>query len=372
MSKIVKYTKNNKTYYKFRVYTGVNPKTGKKTNTTKSGFSTLASAKKELARITSEVHNGTYWEEKNTNAPETVGELFDEFLRLKSYAARGSTINAYITAKHSISSALNIKLNQITIKDILDPLSKKQSSILSCSTANLYLSKIKLVFKYAASQGYIKANIIEQIQPFSENEIKEKKINVYTKEELQLFLKRMEKHNKKYYTLFRLIAFTGLRRGEACALTWNDIDFENQKISITKTISAQGSLFVVSLPKTKSSVRTISLDDKTMQILKEWKKTNHQNDYVFNGRNNTFLNPPVVNNVLHNFYKKNPDLKQISVHGFRHTHASLLFAQGVNPKFIQKRLGHQKIEMTLNIYVHLYEDDEMENVAKIMDVFKTI
>lgn len=372
MSKIVKYTKNNKTYYKFRVYTGINPKTGKKTNTTKSGFSTLSSAKKELARITSEVHNGTYWEEKNTDAPETVGQLFDEFIELKSHSLRGATIKSYVSAKAAISSALDIKLNQITVKDILNPLSKKQSAGSSCSTINLYLSSIKSVFRYATSQGYIKINTIEQIQPFSENKIKEKRINVYTKEELQLFLNRMEKYSKKYYTIFRLIAFTGLRRGEACALDWDDIDFENQKISITKTASPQGNTFIIGSPKTQSSIRTISLDDKTTQILKEWKKISYQNNYVFSGRYDTFLKPSALNRTLDYFYKKNPDLKQISVHGFRHTHASLLFSQGLNPKFIQKRLGHQNIEMTLNVYVHLYEDDENENLTKIMDIFKTI
>lgn len=95
---IEKYTKQGKTFYKFKVYTGVNPKTGKKSQTTRSGFTTKAAATAERRKIQAKVADGTYWDD-DIDVPKTVGDLMDEFIKLRSQAVRSSTLRTYYQAK---------------------------------------------------------------------------------------------------------------------------------------------------------------------------------------------------------------------------------------------------------------------------------
>lgn len=140
------------------------------------------------------------------------------------------------------------------------------------------------VFYFAIKRGYILKNpmklvempkrIIEPIEKEEKNE------NYYNKEQLVQFLNYLEKGtNHKAYVLFRLVAFSGMRRGEALSLTWNDINFKTNEVRINKTLTRgeNGRLFVKTT-KTKKSIRTIGMDEKTMLILEEWKKRQKQ-DY---------------------------------------------------------------------------------------------
>ena len=172
-----------------------------------------------------------------------------------------------------------------------------------------------------------------------------------------------------------IAAFTGMRIGEATALTWNDIDFKKKKLEISK-----GKIYIIETkeykitdPKTKQSKRTLYLDDKTLHVLKEWQIT-QQKLFFANGisRDSTDLmftklrSPKVLNNSnvendLHYFYSKNKNLKEISPHGFRHTHASLLFEAGATLKEVQERLGHSNSKTTLEIYTHVIKSKQKEN-----------
>ena len=102
----------------------------------------------------------------------------------------------------------------------------------------------------------------------------EKGENFYTKEELQRFLSCVKSDGlNRWYTLFRLLAFSGMRKGEALALTWKDLDFQNETVSINKTVArGLGNRLLIQTPKTATSKRTIVLDAITLSMLSTWRK----------------------------------------------------------------------------------------------------
>lgn len=164
--------------------------------------------------------------------------------------------------------------------------------------------------------------------------------------------------------MFRLLAFTGLRRGELLALTWNDINFTKETLTVNKTLAQKK---MVNPPKTNKSGRTISLDKTTLDILRKWKlyqlsnllcfgfNANKPEQLVFSlTSNNKHMNLDCMNRKMREISRKH-NFKEIKVHGFRHTHCSLLFESGATIQEVQERLGHEDIKTTMNIYAHVTE-----------------
>lgn len=374
MSKDVidKYEKKGKVYYRFKVYTGINPKTGKKTNTTRSGFTTLASAKKARAKIIAEVQNGTYWEERNQDEPEILGELIDEYMELKKGTIKPSTFQNLKYQFNKLDGIKNYRLKSLTTSDIQKVLDVNGVSI---DRKNLLLNRLKDVLNYALKQGYINRNVAEVIQPFKDFSVEnDEKKKFYNEEELCLFLKVLKEENFKYYTIARLQAFGGLRIGEVLALTLKDVNFDNNSVSVSKTVSTDiNGQSILSTPKTNNSVRTVVVDTCTIDTLKEWCQLNRVTNLIFEIEKNKVPSISAAITFFLKFFKRHEELPKISSHALRHTHASLLFKEGVNPKVIQKRLGHSTLEMTMNVYTHLFDDfeeDENSKIIKKLDEFK--
>lgn len=124
-------------------------------------------------------------------------------------------------------------------------------------------------------------------------------LKVRTKEQLREFLNAAEKHpNYKLYVYFRLLAYSGMRKGEALALTWADIDFTNSEIDINKALGqGKGQRLYPKPPKT-GKPRTIKMDETTMVLLKKWKKK----QLIFSNTRNNFIQPAKTNDWVNLFY----------------------------------------------------------------------
>ncbi|MDG3141906.1 tyrosine-type recombinase/integrase [Streptococcus suis] len=163
-------------------------------------------------------------------------------------------------------------------------------------------------------------------------------------------------------TLFMLLLSTGLRIGECLALEWQDIDFIEKTVSISKTLQRN---YQTTATKTKSGNRTISIDNKTVKMLSSYKKRQQLNGIstgIVFSRQNNYLNINALSYRLKK-YLKVLDLPLLRFHAFRHTHASLMINAGMQPKELQYRLGHSDISMTLNIYSHLSKEKEKESAT---------
>ncbi|MFJ7729978.1 site-specific integrase [Neobacillus sp. NPDC097160] len=176
------------------------------------------------------------------------------------------------------------------------------------------------------------------------------------------------------HVLFHLLIYTGARKGELLALTWDDIDFEGGSIRLWKTLFQTDGKYLFQTPKTRDSKRLISLDNKTLALLKKWRIShmkegfangikNDGNNLVFIRGDGAPLRLAYLNEKLNILIKKH-NLHQITIHGLRHTHASLLFEAGASIKEVQERLGHTDIQMTMNIYTHVTNTLKEQTASK--------
>ncbi|MBP2100478.1 integrase [Enterococcus rivorum] len=173
----------------------------------------------------------------------------------------------------------------------------------------------------------------------------------------------------KILAFFRVLAFTGLRKFEVLSLQWKDIDFEESSADISKTLAIdEFGKIVIQSPKRENSKRKVKFDDKTLGILKRWKSnqkecyinfginTFDKDQFIFTNKKNGLYYPQLSIDWLKMILAKY-NLPKITVHGFRHTLASLLFKSGVSPKTAQELLGHKNLETTMNIYTHVTDND---------------
>lgn len=215
----------------------------------------------------------------------------------------------------------------------------------------------------------------------------DKKVNYFTKEQLEKFLEevrkpvknRKYKHSIQYEVLFTLMARTGIRIGEALALTWDDIDLKNKTITINKTlVYPLNSKPYISTPKTKNSIRKITIDDKLVKLLKKHKINRNEmylryKDYkkpetniVFHQHEGRWLRT----NVVREYFKevcKRAGLPVLSPHALRHSHAVHLLEAGASEKYVAERLGHASTKTTSDTYLHItkkIEDDALDKYQR--------
>lgn len=232
-----------------------------------------------------------------------------------------------------------------------------------------------MILDYAVKMKVIYDNPMKDVLlPKKDDDItSDDKGKYYSKDELKQFLTLVDNENDiKLTAMFRVLAFTGIRKGELQALNWDDIDFTNNTININKTLALNtDKKVVVQTPKSKSSIRNISIDDQTAKILKRW-KLNQKERFLMVGTRvkkqqpcftdditNSYLYLNFMNANLKRICKKH-EFKEIKVHGFRHTHCSLLFESGITIQEVQERLGHSDLKTTMSIYAHVTEKQKEE------------
>lgn len=376
---IKKYTtKNGETRYLFQTYLGIDPLTGKERRTTRRGFKTIKEAKQAERNLQLDVEeNGLPSNRSDGFQDPTFEELASLWLENYKTTVKPSTFENVRSKVEKMTEEhfKELKLKKITVaycQKVVIKLSK------SYVLYNHYLSVINRIFKYAVLMDILNSNPFDKvIKPKSRQT--QRKGNFLTKEELKEFLKLAQTTTLSYFfPLVHLMAYTGLRQGEALALKWSDIDFKNKKITVNKTAVWIKGKQTLQTPKTKNSKRVISIDPNTLSILKSWKKDQikiyFKNGKHFDGDENfIFTNQRSDWVQIHNFipyFKRfitGHDLKLITPHGLRHTHASLLFSAGVEPKNISDRLGHSTVQITLDLYTHITEEQRTDTVDKLLE-----
>lgn len=361
---IKKYKKKDGTNaYMFVAYLGTDPVTGKQKRTTRRGFKSEREAKIAEAKLQTEIQQNGFLNNEIT----TFKEVYELWLEQYQNTVRESTYQRVLTLFDTaiLEHFKDVPVKKITIPYCQKIINKWNKKYKDMKAIRIYASN---VLDYAVNLKIISDNPFKYTKQPRKNEVKQDEtFNYYSSDELQTFLGFVE-DKPMYHAIFRTLAFTGFRRGELMALTWEDINFDKKTISISKTC-ARGKDYklIIQAPKTKSSLRTISVDDKTLDVLKHWKtqqrieslkfghNTMDTKQYVFtNVTTNKILYPEHVNKVLNDICNDN-NFKRIKVHGFRHVHCSLLFEAGLTIQEVQDRLGHGDIKTTMDIYAHVTE-----------------
>ena len=367
--------KNNATRYMFRIYIGVDPLTGKVLSTTRRGFMTKKEAKDALAALKVEISKGTFRKKQL----ETYQDIYDLWINHYENSVEESTFvkTTRIFRNHILPAMGAYKIDKIDVAICQKHVDEWAKKLQRFRMVKAYAAKI---LDFAIKRGFL------QINPFSLVEASKKKKNVsidededenfYDREQLIKLLTSFETENYlKVYSLFRLLAFSGMRKGEALALTWRDLNFNDNEIRINKAL-ARGKDNQLYVKSTKTGVaRTIKMDQKTMDLLKTWKiqqkkdylllgfNTMQSKQLVFSNENNDFLQPTKTRKWLMHVIKKY-DLKMITTHGLRHTHCSLLFEAGATLKEVQVRLGHTDVKTTMDINTHVTEKAKAGTIEK--------
>lgn len=372
MATYTQYKNTRGTFWRVRGIVGIDEYTGKKSEIKKGGFVTKREAKAYFEKQREEFVSGLA---RGTQSL-TFEAVYQEWLKGYENTVRESTLvttqNAFY--HHVIPAFGHLRIDKIKPDLIQEYVNQWCNQYKKGKTFYYYA---KRVFKFAVRCGYIKKSPCDRVivPRKTEFEDKENKKQFYTREELQQFLDGL-KDNNMWYTFFRVLAYTGMRRGECLALTWDDINFKVGTISINKTLAQKaqkvvdgkptGRELIVDKPKNGRS-RVVSVDSVTLEILKAWQNEQaqlliKQGYNALNGKQllfsslagNKFIEITRPRKVALSNCKRQ-GLPFIKIHGFRHTHASLLFEAGVPMKDVQERLGHSDISMTMDIYTHVSE-----------------
>lgn len=352
---------NGESRYRFKVYLGINPYTGKEVRPNRRGFKTRREANIELKRLKANWLDDIETKKAKVNEVKTFEEVYDSWLEAYKTTVKESTLykTEQLFKNHIIPAFGKKKITEITPMIAQEQMNSWHKKYTRAATIMNYAG---MVFNYAIRIGLIQTNPTKVIsKPTHQKKVQEDEdMNFYDKEELKTLMDTLENgSNFRAYAFFRLLAFTGMRKQEALALKWQDIDFENRTLNISKAVSRKATGLYIQTPKTPASIRRISIDDKTLAILRDYKKQSDPNgELILHTEKGGILSPAKTrkwlltaqNNV--NKSRKEP-LKQISTHGFRHTHASLLFEAGATIKDVQARLGHSDIQTTMDVYTHV-------------------
>lgn len=377
MATFKQYTKKDGTkLWMFKTYLGTDAN-GKQITTTRRNFNTKKEAQLALSRLKVQFEKGEYNKPKEDRY--TFNQVFEIWKNNYELTVKESTfVKVMSQYEFHILPIFGSKfIDDISVIEIQNYANAKVNNFVNYR--NL-ITNISRIFDYAVNIGLIDANPTKRISiPKRKISVGDnKKQNYYTKIELKQFLDLSRKQQPYYiYAFFQLLAYSGCRKGEILGLQWRSVSFKDNHINIIQTLaSGKDNRLYLEQPKTKNSKRIVSLDKQTMEVLKHWKKEqrkmmfqlgyNTMNDeqLVFSNIENSFLQVSKPRKwMLQTIHKNN--LKEISIHGFRHTHATLLLEAGVSPKVISERLGHSSIQITLDLYSHVTEEMERE----VPDIF---
>ena len=226
------------------------------------------------------------------------------------------------------------------------------------STLKFLNSQLTALFSYAVKYYGLKANPVPLAGRFGS--CKECAMSFLTLQQFRQLISHV--HDKEAQALFSLLFWTGLRIGEAMALTPSDFDFQVPALQVSKTFTRIDKRDVIQPPKTAGSRRTVILTDSTARMMQAYISALYgvgDKDRIFRrsvatyrGRLNTACDEAGVN--------------RIRIHDFRHSHASLMIELGVSALLISERLGHDNVETTLKVYAHLYPNKQVD-LVKMMN-----
>lgn len=208
---------------------------------------------------------------------------------------------------------------------------------------------------------------------------KPKEIRALTVEEQRIFLDTV--NGTSNYNQYAFILQTGLRTGEMIGLKWSDIDFKNKVVHICRTMEYRHSVgeWRVGEPKTKNSIRDVPLTQEAISILKNQKEKLKKikvrpiefSDMVFLCRDGTPTKNSAYDTKLF-YYCDKCGIERFSMHVLRHTFATRCIESGMRPKTLQMILGHSNIGITMNLYVHVTDDEKHKEIENIEQRLKVI
>ena len=374
--------KNGATVYRASVYLGVDKLTGKKARTTVTANTKKGVKIKAREAVNAFVANGCSVKEKPTITTyrELVAlwwESYKNTIKPNSQQTMEGIVRIHILPVFG-----DYKLEKLTTPIIQQQVNKwadKANKGEKGAYANYsFLNNInRRILQYGVTMQAIQHNPARDVIIPRKQQNKEHKVKFFSNQELKQFLGYLDNldlssyENFFDYVLYKTLLASGCRIGEALALEWSDIDLKKGIISISKTLNRYQE---TNTPKSKAGLREVDIDIATVTLLKEYKKRQQIQAWQL-GRSERIVFTPFTTKYAYacllrkrlQGHFKNAGVPDVSFHGFRHTHATIMLYAGIEAKDLQYRLGHSNISMTLNTYVHATK----EGAKKAVSIFET-
>ena len=289
----------------------------------------------------------------------------EEWLKYKKNTVKKSTYYnySYSVAKYLYPSFAGKNITKIKnynnfIEELSDTLSPK--------TVRDIVTKLKEIINFYEEEHNTKLNIKKMSLP----KMNKKEIQILSNKEKQKLEKYCIQQNDLKSLGILICLNTGLRVGEVCALRWENIDFETRRIHVEKTIERiyskeeNKTIVIIDTPKSMTSIRTIPINSKLYNILKQMKRKCTKNDFVLTVLSDHYVEP---RNYQYNFREilKKSKIKRYKFHTLRHTFATNCIEAGMDIKSLSEILGHADVSITLNIYVHSSDKTKRKYLEKI-------
>ena len=278
------------------------------------------------------------------NENETRGELFRSVAdRWYSQHETETTYNAHVFYKTMLKNAQerfgNRRMNEITSKEISLYINELALKRYARRTVQGYLTMFCLIYDYAVLNGYAESNPARLVKlpktaPAKKRELPD-----------QSDIEKIKKSLDLPFGLFAyFLMLTGLRRGEALALTYDDIDFKGKRITVNKSLYWEVNQPSIKETKTSSGTRSVILMDALADVLPK-----NQKGYIFGGEK------PLTQTVYRRLWQKYCEESGIACtpHQLRHLYATILYEAGIDEKMAQELMGHSSITVTRDIYTHI-------------------
>lgn len=307
---------------------------------------------------------------------ELLAEHMNEWLekeaktrvRAKTYQNYKDMVNLYINP--ALGDTILSNLTPTQIKGVYSTMIDKG---LSPKTVKNTHGVLRNALEQAVKWGKLNRNPAELVSLPRQNK---QEMKVLTPEQTINFLDAVV--NSRWKALFSLLVTTGMRPSEALGLKWKDVELENERVTVNRTLTKVDGRWFLEEPKTSRSRRSIPIPSGVVIDLEEHKKeqaaeklkakegeyTDH--GFVFATKNGSPLDK---NNIVNRYFKPlllSADLPIIRLYDLRHTCATLLLSAGVNPKIVSERLGHASITLTMDTYSHVLPDMQ-KSATDILD-----
>jgi integrase len=351
--------------------------TGRRRQQTKSGFRTKRAAEDGMSELIRSVGDGTHV----APDPQTVGEWIERWLVTIAPKIRASTLRDYRNGLGRVKDRLGrVRLQSLRPLDVEELYASllveghRYGGGLAAKTVRNVHIALRRCLADAERFGLVQRNVAALVKPPTPQR---PELSTWDAAEMRTFLAAMQGDRNE--AAYRLIATTGMRRGEALGLRWSDVDLGSGRVTINRALSVVDGELVWSSPKTARSRRTVSLDSETVAMLKSHRARQLEEriaagdawedaGLVFCDQLGAPLHPDRFTRAFGSAARR-AGVNQIRLHDLRHTWATLALQAGIHPKVVSERLGHATTGITLDIYSHVQPELDASAATTVAQLF---
>jgi len=365
------------TTWSYVVDVGRDPASGRRRQRTKGGFRTKKEAQQALAALIRTLGDGTYV----ARDPQTLDEWIQRWLGTMAPKVRSSTLRDYANGLNRVSERLGQmplqSLRPLDVEELYAALLKSGGrgggALAPKTVRNIHIA-LRRSLADATRLGLVSRNVAALVKPPAPVR---HDLVTWTAGEVRTFLGAVE--GDRLAPAYRLLASTGMRRGEALGLHWSNVDLDASRIVVNRSLTLVNEELVWASPKTARSRRTLSLDPETVAVLRAHRRRQleerlsageawQDNDLVFCNEDGSALHPSRFTRRFVTACER-AGVPKIRLHDLRHTWATLALQAGIHPKVVSERPGHATTGITLDIYSHVQPELDAHAATAVAELF---